>query len=440
MMLRVNSLDLSNYKRFSKLHLDFSTQVTCIAGINGAGKTSILDALALCFSWIIARTKNQNGKGWSINRQFDLHAEAVKNSNLFSEVESFTREYTLEGYIEGDFSFFDNDLRIKHSFAAFGSKSETSSYYSSLSSIFDYVNEHVQINPQPFDLPVLVYYPTNRSVLDIPVRIRMQHLFDQFSTYENALDSSARFRDFFEWYRDREDIENAKKNELRNFDYQDPLLSAVRSAIYKCLPGYKNLRIQRTPQLMLISKNEVELPVNTLSDGEKCLLSMIGDLARRLALASPNISDPLLGCGIVLIDEIDLHLHPSWQRKIVRQLKETFPNCQFIITSHSPQVLGELPVSDIVILNNGTVYKPSQALGLTSNDILSTIMDYDENDVSIIRNESVEKKLNNLAAAVDSENFDQARKIIEDIETLTNGPISETRMYRAEIDMLSEDR
>ena len=89
----------------------------------------------------------------------------------------------------------------------------------------------MQVNPQPFSLPVLVYYPTNRSVLDIPVRIRMQHAFNQFSTYENALDSSARFRDFFEWYRDREDIENAKKNELRNFDYKDFLLSSVRNAI-----------------------------------------------------------------------------------------------------------------------------------------------------------------------------------------------------------------
>ena len=102
---------------------------------------------------------------------------------------------------------------------------------------------------------------------------------------------------------------------------------------------------------MLINKNGLDLPVNTLSDGEKCLFSLVGDLARRLALANPNLTDPLQGSGIVLIDEIDLHLHPAWQRKIVGQLKDTFPNCQFIITSHSPQVLGELPASDIFILN-----------------------------------------------------------------------------------------
>lgn len=438
-MLKLNSLELKNYRGFAKLHLDFKTQLTCIAGINGAGKTSILNALALCFSWIIARTKNPNGKGWSVNKQFDLHVDALQKTDLFSEVNEFVKKFTLEGYVGGAFSFFEKSIKIKHSFAAFGSKSETSSDYSSLSSIFDYVNSHVQINPEPFDLPVLVYYPTNRSVLDIPVRIKMQHSFDQFSAYENALEASARFRDFFEWYRDREDIENAKKNELRNFDYKDPLLSAVRTAIYKCMVGYDNLHIQRTPQLMLIRKNGVELPVNTLSDGEKCLFSMVGDLARRLSIAAPNLSDPLQGSGIVLIDEIDLHLHPSWQRKIVKQLKDTFPNCQFIITSHSPQVLGELPASDIVVLNNGEVSTPKQTLGLTSNDILNNIMDYDENDISMIRNENVAKLLSKLAAAVDDENFAQAKTIIDEIESITNGPIDETITYKAEIDMLSEE-
>ncbi len=233
-MLRINSLDLSNYKGFKNLHLDFNSQVTCIAGINGAGKTSILNALALCFSWIIARTKNQNGKGCSVNRQFDLYTENVRNKNTLFE--SFVQNFTREGYIKGSFSFCDETFDIKHSFASHGRKVEKTSDYSSLSIIFDYVNNHLQNNPELFELPVLVYYPTNRSVLDIPVRIRMQHSFSQFSTYENALDATARFRDFFEWYRDREDIENARKNELRDFDYTDALLSAVRSAIDKCMP------------------------------------------------------------------------------------------------------------------------------------------------------------------------------------------------------------
>lgn len=437
-MLKLNSIDLSNYRGFKELHLDFASQVTCIAGINGSGKSSILNALALCFSWIIARTKSQNGKGWVINKQFDIYTETKKNQNIFGEFESFVQSFSREGFILGSFSFYEKDLKIKQSFASFGNKTESESDYSSLSTIFNYVNEHIQTTSKNFSLPVLVYYPTNRNVIDIPVRIRLQHSFNQFSTYDNALDSATRFRDFFEWYRDREDIENAKKNDLRDFDYADPLLSAVRNAIYKCMPEYKNLYIQRNPQLMLLSKHNVELAVNTLSDGEKCLLSLVGDLARRLALASPENVDPLQGNGIVLIDEIDLHLHPSWQRKIISKLKSTFPNCQFIVTTHSPQVLGELQASDIYILNNGNVYKPGQSFGLTSNDIL-TLMDYDENDVSMIRNQMVSKQLSKLAELVDNEKYGEAKKVISEIEDLTNGPINETRMYQAEIDMLTGD-
>lgn len=435
-MLKLNSIDLSNYRGFRKLHLDFTSNVTCIAGINGSGKSSILSALALCFSWIISRAKSQNGKGWVINKQFDIYTESKRNQNIFGEFESFVQKFAREGFIEGSFSFYEKDIIIRQSFASLGNKAESESDYSSLSTIFNYVNEHVQTASKSFSLPVLVYYPTNRNVIDIPVRIRLQHSFNQFSTYDNALDSATRFRDFFEWYRDREDIENAKKNELRDFDYVDPLLSAVRNAIYKCMPEYKNLYIQRNPQLMLMSKHDVELAVNTLSDGEKCLLSLVGDLARRLALASPENTNPLQGNGIVLIDEVDLHLHPSWQRKIIAKLKETFPNCQFIVTTHSPQVLGELQSSDIYILNNGNVYKPEQTFGLTSNDILN-LMDYDENDISMIRNQKISIQLSKLAELVDKENYDEAKKLISEIENLTNGPINETRMYQTEIDMLA---
>lgn len=71
-------------------------------------------------------------------------------------------------------------------------------------------------------------------------------------------------------------------------------------------------------------------------------MTLFGDLSRRLALANPQLENPCEGEGVVLIDEIDLHLHPSWQRQIVPALKRTFPHVQFIITTNSPQVLGEI--------------------------------------------------------------------------------------------------
>lgn len=258
--------------------------------------------MAICFSWIIARTKSATGKGNLARADMDLRKMQEKGNDIESEFAHFTETFMQEGYIYGKLSFFGNDINIKQSFSRFGVKRENMSEYSSLSVVSDYVNEKRQNNLLDFSLPVLVYYPTNRSVIDIPMRIRMQHSFGQFSTYENALDSNVRFRDFFEWYRDREDFENEKKTDLRNFDFKDGILECVRNAIYQFMPGYKNLHIQRAPLLMTITKDGITIPINVLSDGEKCVLSIVGDLARRLAIANPALTNPLEGYGIVLAE------------------------------------------------------------------------------------------------------------------------------------------
>ena len=106
------------------------------------------------------------------------------------------------------------------------------------------------------------------------------------------------------------------------------------------LDGFTDLKVKRNPLRMIVSKNGMEYSVDQLSDGEKCTLTLFGDLARRISIANPHMQNPLEGKGIVLIDEIELHMHPSWQRKVLTTLKSVFPNIQFIITTHSPQILG----------------------------------------------------------------------------------------------------
>ncbi len=108
------------------------------------------------------------------------------------------------------------------------------------------------------------------------------------------------------------------------------------------LDGFDDIHIERKLLAMKVKKDGRYLKIDQLSDGEKCTIALFGDLARRMALANPNRENPLEGTGVVLIDELDLHMHTSWQRKVIGVLKETFPNIQFIITTHSPQILGEL--------------------------------------------------------------------------------------------------
>jgi len=143
------------------------------------------------------------------------------------------------------------------------------------------------------------------------------------------------------------------------------------------MPNIGNLRVRRTPAplRLILTKNNKSLVINQLSDGEKCLLAMIGDLAKRLVIANPSLTNPLEGKGIVLIDEIELHLHPQWQREIIPKLQTIFPYCQFIITTHSPQVLSNVNRENIFILEDFKIIKNTPySYGRDSNSILYDLM------------------------------------------------------------------
>ena len=143
------------------------------------------------------------------------------------------------------------------------------------------------------------------------------------------------------------------ETEQRKIAYQSEgrELEIVRNVIEQFIPEYSSLRVQRTPHPhMRIEKDGKSFDLSQMSDGEKNMITLVGDIARRLAIANPSSSDPLKGDGIILIDEIDLHLHPKWQRLMIPQLTTIFPNCQFIITTHSPQVIGNTKPENIFIL------------------------------------------------------------------------------------------
>ena len=102
---------------------------------------------------------------------------------------------------------------------------------------------------------------------------------------------------------------------------------------------------------LVVSKRGQQLDLTQLSDGERSLLAMMMDLCRRLSLANPELNDPLQGAGVVLIDEIELHLHPKWQREIVEKLRRTFPRIQFVLTTHSPFLIQSLRDGELIRLD-----------------------------------------------------------------------------------------
>jgi predicted ATP-binding protein involved in virulence len=170
-----------------------------------------------------------------------------------------------------------------------------------------------------------------------------------------------------------------------------------------------------------VEKAGDRLSFDQLSTGEQTIIALVGDLARRLVMANPELNNPLEGDGVVLIDEIDLHLHPSWQKKILPLLSKTFPNCQFIVTTHSPLVLSRLAPNDIFILSaneNKSIQAehPLLAKGLTVNDILSGLMDETAN-----RDDMAEEKLNAINQALEDEDTKTAKNLLAELRIYLDG-------------------
>ncbi|MCL4499708.1 MAG: AAA family ATPase, partial [Chloroflexi bacterium] len=185
-------------------------------------------------------------------------------------------------------------------------------------------------------------------------------------------------------------------------------LAVLQSAVSRFLPGFNNLRPSDEGEpTLLVDHQGSELDVRQLSDGERGVLALVLDLARRLSQTSSGGVDPLAESeAIVLIDEIDLHLHPKWQRQIVRNLTSAFPRCQFIATTHSPQVIGEVEHSRIQIIADGQVYSPTHSFGVDSSRVLEEIMNADP------RAQEVQELLSRISAEVGSQHFEEARKLV----------------------------
>ena len=431
--MKLKNLHLVHFRGAKDLKVTFNPTLTIIVGINGGGKTTILDSITLMLSWIVSRIKHQTGTGRSINEN------DITNNKQFSWIELSSDEFS---------SFRLAKIRTGRSIK----KDDSNNLFakSDFSSLNDYVSklrDSITESEGKCNIPIFAFYPVNRSVIDIPLKIRDKHSFDLLSVYNDSLTSGANFRIFFEWYREREDIENENRKykdmegdgllELLGAEYPDHQLEAVRLALSKFLPNYKNLSVRRKPNLrMELEKDGEKLVVNQLSDGEKGFIALIGDLARKLSIANPQRDNPLEGEGVVLIDEIDLHLHPQWQKIIVPKLLEVFPNLQFIITTHSPSVLSDISATQVKgLVKNYDIelFPPKQSKGLDVNGITKEIF-----NTEIIDGDT-NSKLREIFNLIDSDQLGDAKLKINKLKSELNGDIPAIIRAEALITMLNDD-
>jgi predicted ATP-binding protein involved in virulence len=416
--MKVRRLDMTSFRGFRELSLEFTGAVTVLVGINGAGKTSILDCLAVLLSQVSSGIMSRTGHG----RRF--HESDIQNGQPHTL-------NTLEA------AFGEQVVRWSLALVRKGLPRDVSSNLTGLKEVVARVQE--KNTQQEYQLPLAIYYPVNRAP-DVPSRIRSHHDFGPLSAFDQALEGGGRnFRLFFEWFREREDLENERRIRRKDYEYVDRQLWAVRDAIETLIPEFSGLHMERAPQRMVLRKDgpdgpggeDILLDVGQLSDGEKCLLALAGDLGRRLALANPLRSDPLSAEAVVLIDEIELHLHPGWQRVVVERLRKTFPNCQFILTTHSPQVLSQVPAEAVVLLDRfQRAELPAGTLGRDSNAILSEVMGVPE------RPTDTTERIHAIARLIDQEELTAARQALGELAQRLGEHDSEVVRLRSLIEFL----
>jgi predicted ATP-binding protein involved in virulence len=156
-------------------------------------------------------------------------------------------------------------------------------------------------------------------------------------------------------------------------------IKAFNTALNVFLDDFSDVKVMEEPVLLNIKKDDCQLSIVQLSDGERSFFAMISDLVRRLALANPLLDDPLQGAGVVLIDELELHLHPKWQREVVEKLRATFPNIQFITTTHSPFIIQTAREGEVIKLDGDLIVEPA---GRTLEEVARLVMDVTNTDRS----------------------------------------------------------
>ncbi len=427
--MKIKSIKLTNFRGYEAFEMDFHERLNVIVAENGIGKTTILDAIAIGFGAMVSRMPKITGKSFEDK---DLRLE-IKNGDIHKS--SYMR-IAIETHNNITWDRTQSRDKSAKTKANIPQGKELKELYTFIDTIIDQYNEAVK----HFDMPLVMYYGTSRAVLRQPLRKRsFQKSFSRFEALSGALNADADFHRLFQWFDAMEDLERREIKSRRDFDFVLPELRAVRDAITTMLPDFSNPHIQTRPLRFMIDKNvdgeAISYRIDQLSDGYKTVLAMVMDIAARMAEANPHMHNPLESEAIVMIDEVDLHLHPRWQQHILIDLQRTFPNAQFIVTTHSPQVLTTVEAKYIqaIVLKNGEPKKEifDFSYGAKSHELLYKILGVDERPQNI----DIVQKLNNYLSMVDRNEYDQqeAQELRQELDRWGAG--KEKELLKADMDI-----
>lgn len=412
--MKLQSLTVKNFRGIHRLDIDFDPKVTIIVGRNGAGKTSILDAITRMLPPIRMLWPNANGdvplRSFSIPKEDIRIGSKDCSIRLRYETENPSNESTQKGEIQWSTS----DAKIGTSISRELRQKALSPNY---------------IAPRK---PLFVYYHQDRGFSS---RAKSPDVFSSDAVQDASLQGDLKAINDLETWWDKLDAQEARIVRDDDRHYRNPELEAVRKLI-QAIDNFSNISYSSTdkPGLYFTKNDGEKIHVSKISSGERSYVILLADLARRLQVISPDTALANIP-GVVFIDEIELNLHPTWQSEIVSTLCNTFKSCQFIITTHSPQVISSASSRNVRILNRTsegktTIDAPLSTMGRTSNYLLEGIFGASE------RFPPLDRKVEEFNDAIDRKDTTTAKKIFQELSNSIEGQPPELVLLKKRLSKL----
>lgn len=395
--MQVTKIGLENFRGFSGKHeIVLHPELTVLAGLNGSGKSSVLDAAASLLSVFVS---------W-LNGGREAWFGGGDTSSIHSTAE--TAVWTLEWF--GDDSDEADEASLGATFSTTVLRDWRERSHKFATPTFTTLRNAVPSLDRPLPYFGYIHSSSTRAAAEYqPEDVKLK---GRLLAYAGAFDTeSVQFDALSAWFEQEENLENQEKIRSRNLSRELPSLRAVRIAVKRFLSTLHGVKLGTLSVIrshgddplkppkgrLAIEKNGHQLFIEQLSDGERRLILLVADTARRMVVLNPKMEDALETEGLLLLDEIELHLHPQWQRTVIAAIRAAFPRLQFVFATHAPAVLATVPNECVVVLDDGKVLPGTpQVFGRDPNTILSTVMD------TPLRPDDVQAELDALFSELDA--------------------------------------
>ncbi len=401
-------INLKNYKAIETLQLDFKKGINLLIGDNGTGKTSVLEGIAVALSGMFVSVP-----GVSTKNIVKDDVRVIVNSLGDASTSIEYCEPIEVGCIlkNGETEYSWN--RIREELASTHTKIDNREVCNWMKKI---------TNQKESVLPLISFQSAARVWRikrgDFGTELKKK-LDDRRCGYIGCLDSSMDVKSIQQWCLKQEVMALNKGKSIYEYEFFKSIISNFMKEINELdeIP-----QLYYSPQFseLIYKDSNVEMAISKLSAGYQSLLWMIMDLAYRVCLLNPELKSKTQIEGIVLIDEIDMHLHPKWQWNIIKALSSTFENVQFIIATHSPIVMSSAKEANIILLNEKKQpeYLPD-CYGYSVEDVLQ----YKQESVS--RPKKINELINEIEESLDFDDFIKAEQLLTNLKQILGEDNSE---------------